>query len=65
LPGEMDTTKLQDVVFKQDLAYAPGEIFSAGGGYHNYLRICYCHLWSPKIEKAIVKLGQVFSDNMP
>ena len=65
LPGVLDTTKLQDAVFKQELAYAPGEIFSAGGGYHNYLRISYCHLWSPKIEKAIVKLGQIFTDHMP
>jgi DNA-binding transcriptional MocR family regulator len=65
LPAVLDTTKLQDAVFKQELAYAPGEIFSAGGGYHNYLRISYCHLWSPRIEKAIIKLGQIFTGNMP
>jgi DNA-binding transcriptional MocR family regulator len=61
LPGGLDTVKLQDTVFKQEVAYAPGELFSAGGGYHNYLRVSYCNLWSAKIEKAIVKLGQLFT----
>ncbi len=61
LPGLLDTVKLQDTVFKQEVAYAPGEIFSACGGYHNYLRISYCNLWSARIEKAIVKLGQIFT----
>jgi len=60
LPGVLDTVQLQDISFGQDIAYAPGEIFSEGGGYSNYLRISYCNWWSPRTEKAIIKLGQLF-----
>jgi DNA-binding transcriptional MocR family regulator len=61
LPEVLNTAKLQDEAFNKDVTYAPGELFSAKGDYQNYLRISYCNLWEPKIEKALIKLGQLFS----
>lgn len=62
LPANLNATRLQDAAFKQDITYAPGELFSADGNYQNYLRISFCNLWEPKIEKALIKLGKFFSE---
>ena len=61
LPESINTVEMQETVFEQDVSYAPGEIFSANGSYHNYLRISYCNLWSIKIEAALIKLGKLFT----
>lgn len=61
LPAGLNAVLLQDIAFRQEVAYAPGELFSADGGYRNYLRISYCNWWSAREEKAIIKLGQVFT----
>ncbi|MDR3716173.1 MAG: PLP-dependent aminotransferase family protein [Puia sp.] len=61
LPAGIHTVELQNRVYDQDINYAPGEIFSAKGDYPNYLRICFCNLWGPKIEKALINLGRLFS----
>lgn len=61
LPENMNTVTLQDMIFEQQISYAPGEIFSAKGDYQHYLRLSYCNLWESKTEKALVKLGQIFS----
>lgn len=61
LPEHINTVTIQDIVFANDVSYAPGEIFSANGGYYNYLRISYCNLWSAKIEAALIKLGNMFT----
>jgi DNA-binding transcriptional MocR family regulator len=61
LPEALNAAKLQDEAFNKDVTYAPGELFSAKGDYQNYLRISYCNVWEPKIEKALIKLGQLFN----
>jgi len=61
LPEILNAAKLQEDAFNKDVTYAPGELFSAKGDYQNYLRISYCNLWETKIEKALIKLGQLFS----
>ncbi len=61
LPEPINTVALQNAVFDHDISYAPGELFSAKGDYQHYLRLSFCNLWEPKTEKALIKLGQLFS----
>ena len=61
LPADIDTIALHELALEQELAYAPGEIFSAKGDYRNYLRISFCHYWEPKVEKALIRLGQLLT----
>jgi len=60
LPEFIDTTEAQDAALKLGVSYGPGELFSNNGDYKNYLRISYCSLWSPKTEKALARLGELF-----
>lgn len=59
LPKHIHAIKLQDAAFEKGIGIAPGEIFSANGAYKNYIRISFCTLWTPKTEKALVKLGGI------
>ncbi len=61
LPECLNTVRLQDIVFEKDIAYAPGEIFSNSGNYQHHLRISYGCYWEPRIEKALIRLGALFS----
>ncbi|WP_133177701.1 aminotransferase-like domain-containing protein [Chitinophaga parva] len=61
LPACINTVALQDAALAQDVAYAPGEIFSAKGDYQHYLRISYALTWEPRVEKALVRLGQLIT----
>lgn len=62
LPEVLNTTKLQKLLFEQGISYAPGELFSANGGYDYYLRLSFGNLWEPKIEKGLIKFGRLLSD---
>lgn len=62
LPEYINATDFLDTAFEQDISYAPGEIFSSKGDYQNYIRISYCSLWEQKTEKALMKLGKLFSN---
>ncbi|NCD72556.1 aminotransferase-like domain-containing protein [Mucilaginibacter agri] len=64
LPVQVNTTAQQNIAFKKEISYAPGEIFSSKGDYQNYLRLNYCNFWEPKIEQALAKLGKIFSDTI-
>jgi DNA-binding transcriptional MocR family regulator len=59
LPAYINAADLIEKAFEQDVSYAPGEIFSSKGDYQHYIRICYCNLWENKVEKALIKLGQL------
>jgi DNA-binding transcriptional MocR family regulator len=61
LPEYINATDFLDTAFEHDVSYAPGEIFSSKGDYQNYIRISYCNLWGNKIEKGLMKLGDLFS----
>jgi DNA-binding transcriptional MocR family regulator len=57
LPEHIDAVQLQDLAFSAGMSIAPGEIFSAGAAYKNYIRLSFCSLWNIKIEKALIRLG--------
>ena len=59
LPEHINAAELQETAFRRDVSYAPGEIFSSKGDYQHYIRICYCNLWENKVQKALIKLGEL------
>jgi DNA-binding transcriptional MocR family regulator len=64
LPDHADGVYLQEAAFQADIGLAPGEIFSASGGYKNYIRLSYCSLWSPQTERALAKLGALLNSHI-
>ncbi|TWJ02399.1 DNA-binding transcriptional MocR family regulator [Mucilaginibacter frigoritolerans] len=61
LPENINTVNFQEKAFQYEVSYAPGEIFSSKGDYQHYLRISYCNLWENKVQKALIRLGQLFT----
>ncbi|NIF06504.1 PLP-dependent aminotransferase family protein [Chryseobacterium sp. Tr-659] len=61
LPAPLNTSQLLEKAIDQGVSYAPGELFSSGGDYLNYLRISYSGLWEKKTELALAGLGKLFS----
>lgn len=59
LPADVNAAILQEKAMEHKIAYAPGELFSSKGDYKQYIRISYCNLWENKVEKALIKLGQL------
>lgn len=41
------------------ITIAPGPMFSARRGYSNYLRLNYGHPWTPAMDRAVQRLGQI------
>lgn len=61
LPEEIDTTRCYEQAVAENLAYVPGELFSASGMYRNCLRINCGNPHTPEIEEAVRRLGMIFS----
>jgi DNA-binding transcriptional MocR family regulator len=61
LPEEIDTTHLYERAIAENLAYVPGELFSASGMYRNCLRLNCGNPHTPEIEDAVRRLGAIFS----
>lgn len=61
LPEEVDTAELYEQAIAGQLAYMPGELFSASGMYRNCLRINCGNPHTPAIEEAVRRLGMIFS----
>lgn len=61
LPKEIDTMALFGEAIAGQLAYMPGELFSASGMYGNCLRLNCGNPHTPAIEDAVRRLGMIFS----
>jgi DNA-binding transcriptional MocR family regulator len=46
---------------EKGICFAPGDVFSASGRYHNCLRISCGHPWNARIERGITTLGALAS----
>lgn len=61
LPEELDATMIYERAIAENLAYVPGELFSASGMYRNCLRLNCGNPHTPEIEDAVRRLGAVIS----
>ncbi len=59
LPGNADAVQLSDKALAEGICISPGPIFSAGLHYRNYIRLNCGHPWSPAMERAVHRLGQL------
>lgn len=62
LPEGIDTTALYEQAISENLAYVPGELFSASGMYRNCLRLNCGNPYTPEIDDAVRRLGLLFSN---
>ena len=59
LPGKIDTLALFEKAIVEGVNFAPGPLFSASGRYGSYLRLNCGRMWTPVIERALMRLGQL------
>ncbi len=57
LPAGIDALELQRKVLEQGIGICPGHIFAASPTYNNYVRINYGAPFTPRIDKALKKVG--------
>jgi DNA-binding transcriptional MocR family regulator len=58
LPEPVDALKLFELAALHDIGIAPGPIFSACGGYRNFIRVNCSHPSSASLNKALRWLGR-------
>jgi DNA-binding transcriptional MocR family regulator len=61
LPRPFRSRELFPQALEKGICFAPGDVFSASGRYHNCLRLSCGHSWNAWIEKGILTLGGLVS----
>ncbi|PKO32209.1 MAG: PLP-dependent aminotransferase family protein [Betaproteobacteria bacterium HGW-Betaproteobacteria-7] len=59
LPEHVDTSQIYERAIAENLAYVPGELFSASGMYRNCLRLNCGNPHTPEIDDAVRRLGRI------
>jgi DNA-binding transcriptional MocR family regulator len=59
LPPEIDASTLHRDAVAAGVAFVPGEMFSAGGNYRNFMRLACGHPWSAQVDEALRRLGKL------
>jgi len=59
LPESCDSEELFRQAIRNNISLGPGVLFSATDRYRNCIRMGCAEPWSPRIEQAIVKLGEL------
>jgi DNA-binding transcriptional MocR family regulator len=59
LAPEVDSLEVHRLAIESNISIAPGPIFSARREFKNYIRLNYGHPWTPQMERAMAKLGQI------
>jgi len=59
LPQGVDSLVLHDLAHRHRISLAPGPLYSASGGYRNFIRLNYAVQWSEAIERALRTLGRL------
>jgi DNA-binding transcriptional MocR family regulator len=61
LPRGVDALELHRLALEQGISLAPGPIFSPRREFRNCVRLNYGHPWTPELDRAIARLGQLVS----
>ncbi|RZI44341.1 PLP-dependent aminotransferase family protein [Herbaspirillum sp. HC18] len=59
LPEEADALALHHSAIEQGIAFMPGQLFSASGKFGNCIRLNCGNAWTPEVEAAIRKIGEL------
>jgi DNA-binding transcriptional MocR family regulator len=59
LPERCDSVELFRQAMRNNISFGPGVLFSATDRYRNCLRIGCTELWSPRVEQAVARLGEL------
>jgi DNA-binding transcriptional MocR family regulator len=63
LPKSVQTGALFEEALKNGICFIPGDVFSVSGRYGHCLRLSCGHGWNERIEKGVMKLGQLASSH--
>lgn len=58
-PSGVDSELLYETALQHGICIAPGPMFSATRKYRNFIRLNAAVQWEPRVEKALIKLGQL------
>lgn len=61
LPAHIDTLKVHRAALDQGISIAPGPLFSATGGFGNFLRLNHGHPWNDSMEQGMATLGKLLA----
>lgn len=59
LPEDCDAVALFEHAMREKIGFAPGPMFSATDRFHNCLRLSCATPWTPRVESALVRLGEL------
>jgi DNA-binding transcriptional MocR family regulator len=59
LPKPLGSRPLFNEALDEGICFAPGDLFSASGRYGNCLRLSCGHSWDARIEKGLMRLGEL------
>lgn len=59
LPAGIDSLRLYELAQKRGVSLVPGPLFSASGGYRNFIRLNYAVPWSDQVDQAIQIIGRL------
>jgi len=59
MPEQVDALVLHQLAIEEGIALMPGQLFSASGKFSNYIRLNCGNAWSPRVETAVARLGEL------
>lgn len=59
LPSQVDSVELFRAAREQNIALAPGPMFSASGRFSNFVRLNCGHPWSTRMDLAVARVGEL------
>ena len=59
LPDNINTRALFDIAIKNDICFAPGDLFTTGNSYSSCMRISCGFPWNSTMERSIWKLAEL------
>lgn len=64
MPEAVDSLQMYRRALERGISFAPGPMFSATGGFHNFLRLNCAIQWSETAERAIRELSTIAEDTV-
>jgi len=59
LPRSVDSENLFDAAIADNISIMPGDVFTAGRRYRNFIRLSFGHPWSEAMDQGIETLGRL------